>query len=109
MKEDEFMDFIEEMKKLIDERSHYQGGQKCNAPATLKEVRDFERDMNIVLPENYVRYLTELGNGGPGGYCRIYSLDYVKSEGSKPMNVVWKLRKPIPAKYLKKTNQLTVG
>ena len=34
---------------------------------------------------------------------------YVKSEGSKPMNVVWKLRKPIPAKYLKKTNQLTVG
>ena len=78
MKEDEFMDFIEEMKKLIDERSHYQGGQKCNAPATLKEVRDFERDMNIVLPENYVRYLTELGNGGPGGYCRIYSLDYVR-------------------------------
>jgi hypothetical protein len=35
--------------------------------------------------------------------------DFVSSEGSKPMNVVWKLRKPIPAKYLKKTNQLTVG
>ena len=82
MKEDDFMDFIEEMKKLIDERSHYQRAQNCNTPATLKEVRDFERDMNIVLPENYVRYLTELGNGGPGGLYRIYSLDHVRNNYS---------------------------
>ena len=46
---------------------------------------------------------------GAAPYTFLGLADYVKSEGSKPMNVVWKLRKPIPAKYLKKTNQLTVG
>lgn len=33
----------------------------------------------------------------------------LKDNGSKPMNVTWKLDKPIPAKYLKKTNKLVVG
>ena len=46
---------------------------------------------------------------GAAPYTFLGLADYVKSEGSKPMNVVWKLRKPIPAKYLRKTNQLTVG
>lgn len=46
---------------------------------------------------------------GAAPYTFLGLADYVKSEGSKPMNVVWKLRKPIPAKYLKKTNQLVVG
>ena len=46
---------------------------------------------------------------GAAPYTFLGLADYVKSEGSKPMNVVWRLRKPIPAKYLKKTNQLTVG
>ncbi len=46
---------------------------------------------------------------GAAPYTFLGLADYVKSEGSKPMNVVWKLRNPIPAKYLKKTNQLTVG
>ena len=35
------------------------------------------------------------------GYC-----DYVKHEGSKPMSILWKLREPIPAKYLRRTNRL---
>lgn len=46
---------------------------------------------------------------GAAPYTFLGLADYVKSEGSKPMNVVWKLRKPIPAKYLRKTNQLTAG
>lgn len=46
---------------------------------------------------------------GAAPYTFLGLADYVKSEGSKPMNVVWKLRKLIPAKYLRKTNQLTVG
>lgn len=31
------------------------------------------------------------------------------NEGSRPMNVTWELDRPIPAKYLKKTNKLVVG
>ena len=45
---------------------------------------------------------------GAAPYTFLGLADYVKSEGSKPMNIVWKLRTPIPAKYIAKTNQLTV-
>lgn len=34
---------------------------------------------------------------------------YVKHEGSRPMNITWRLEQPIPAKFLKKTNKLVVG
>jgi hypothetical protein len=33
----------------------------------------------------------------------------VSHEGERPMNITWRLDKPIPAKYLRKTNQLVVG
>lgn len=42
-------------------------------------------------------------------YTFLGLADYVSHEGSRPMNIVWRLRKPIPAKYLKKTNKLVVG
>ena len=45
---------------------------------------------------------------GRAPYTFLGLADFVSSEGSKPMNVVWKLRKPIPAKYLKKTSQMAV-
>lgn len=35
--------------------------------------------------------------------------NYVSHTGSKPMSIKWKLDRPIPAKYLKKTNKLMVG
>ena len=33
----------------------------------------------------------------------------IKHDGSRPMNITWQLRAPIPAKFLKKTNKLVVG
>lgn len=41
-------------------------------------------------------------------YTFLGLADYVRSSGSAPMNIVWKLHRPIPAKYLKKTNKLVV-
>lgn len=35
--------------------------------------------------------------------------NYVKHDGSRPMNITWQLDRPIPAKFLKKTNKLVVG
>lgn len=46
---------------------------------------------------------------GAAPYTFFGLTDFVSSEGSKPMNIVWKLKKTIPAKYLKKTNKLVVG
>ncbi len=42
-------------------------------------------------------------------YTYLGTASYVKHEGSRPMNITWKLDAPIPAKYLKKTNKLMVG
>ena len=47
--------------------------------------------------------------GGAEAYTYLGTASYVKHEGSKPMNITWKLDAPIPAKYLKKTNKLVVG
>jgi len=47
--------------------------------------------------------------GTASAYTYLGTADYVSHEGSKPMNIIWKLDKPIPAKFLKKTNKLVVG
>lgn len=42
-------------------------------------------------------------------YTFLGAASYVKHEGSKPMNITWHLDRPIPAKFLKKTNKLVGG
>ncbi|MDA8228683.1 MAG: DUF3427 domain-containing protein, partial [Desulfitobacterium hafniense] len=55
-------------------------------------VREYKNDLNGTSP-----------------YTFLGLADYVRHEGSRPMNIVWRLYRPIPAKYLKKTNKLIVG
>ena len=43
---------------------------------------------------------------GAAPYTFLGSADYVSHTGSRPMSVVWKLRSEIPAKFLKKTQQV---
>jgi superfamily II DNA or RNA helicase len=43
---------------------------------------------------------------GASPYTFLGLADYVSHEGSRPMSITWKLHKAIPAKFLKKTNQL---
>ena len=47
--------------------------------------------------------------GGAAAYTFLGTANYVKHDGSRPMNITWKLDRPIPAKFLKKTNKLVVG
>lgn len=54
-------------------------------------------------------YKTESIGIGAAPYTYLGIANYVKHEGSRPMNVTLKLDKPIPAKFLKKTNKLVVG
>lgn len=39
-------------------------------------------------------------------YAFLGKVDYVRHEGSRPMNIIWKLEKPIPGKYLSDTNKM---
>jgi len=47
--------------------------------------------------------------GSAAPYTFLGLADYIKHDGSRPMNITWKLRAPIPAKFMKKTNKLVVG
>ena len=64
-----------------------------NGSKVLLFVREFKNDV--------------YGNTAP--YTYLGAANYVSHNGSKPMNITWKLDEPIPAKYLKKTNKLVVG
>lgn len=65
-----------------------------------------ERGSKVLL---FVREFKNDTFGNTAPYTFLGIANYVKHNGSKPMNVTWKLDKPIPAKYLKKTNKLVVG
>lgn len=56
-------------------------------------------------------FVREFKNDGLGAspYTYFGTADYVNHTGSKPMNITWHLNRPIPARYLKKTNKLVVG
>lgn len=47
--------------------------------------------------------------GGAAAYTFLGTAKYVKHEGNRPISVIWQLDRPIPAKFLKKTNKLVVG
>ena len=64
-----------------------------NGSKVLLFVREFKNDV--------------YGNTAP--YTYLGTANYVSHNGSRPMNITWRLDSPIPAKYLKKTNKLVVG
>ena len=45
-------------------------------------------------------------HGGAAPYTFLGLVDYVSHEGEKPMNIIWRLHRPIPARFIKKTNRL---
>ena len=92
---------------INDQLFHWQSQSTTTPQSTTGQRYINHREMG----SNVMIFVREFKNAklGAAPYTFLGLADFVKSEGSKPMNVVWKLRKPIPAKYLKKTNQLTVG
>ena len=44
-----------------------------------------------------------------GVYTCLGTASYVSHEGSRPMSIIWRLDRPIPAKFLKKTNKALLG
>ncbi|MTI83269.1 MAG: DUF3427 domain-containing protein [Firmicutes bacterium] len=56
-------------------------------------------------------FVREFKNDAAGAapYTFLGLAHYVQHQGSKPMSIVWRLERPIPAKFLKKTNKMIVG
>lgn len=80
------MDVIAEIRALAEEYAACDGNEgwygkhdkMFNPPATMEQVHAFEQEMHVTLPVNFVRYLTELGNGGIGPDYGIWSLDEMR-------------------------------
>lgn len=66
-----------------------------------------QQDSAVLL---FVReFKTERLTNTAGAYTFLGKASYVSHEGSRPMNIIWKLEEGIPAKFLKKTKKLVVG
>ena len=42
-------------------------------------------------------------------YTYLGMVEYVSHEGSRPMNIVWRFKTPLPARFLQRTNKLVVS
>ena len=78
-----------------------------NSPTGQRYIHHQERDSRVLL---FVReFKSDRLSGGAAAYTFLGTATYVKHDGSRPMNITWRLDQPIPAKYLKKTNKLVIG
>ena len=84
---------------INDNLFHWQSQSTTSAhsPTGKRYINHHQIGTNVML------FVRENNNTklGKAPYTFLGLVDFVSSEGSKPMNVVWKLRKPMPAKYLK--------
>ncbi len=78
-----------------------------SSPTGQRYIHHKERGSKVLL---FVReFKTDRVSGSTEAYTYLGTASYVKHQGSKPMNITWRLDRPIPAKFLKKTNKLVVG
>lgn len=79
----------------------------AESPTGQRYIHHKERGSKVLL---FVReFKADRITNGAEAYTFLGTANYVKHDGSRPMNITWKLDAPIPAKYLKKTNKLVVG
>ena len=79
----------------------------ADSPTGQRYIHHRERGSKVLL---FVReFKADRITGGAAAYTFLGTANYVKHNGSRPMNITWQLDRPIPAKFLKKTNKLVVG
>ena len=79
----------------------------ADSPTGQRYIHHREQGSKVLL---FVReFKADRITGGAEAYTFLGTANYVKHEGSRPMNITWQLDRPIPAKFLKKTNKLVVG
>ncbi len=56
-------------------------------------------------------FVREFKNDAAGAapYTFLGLAQYVQHTGTRPMSIVWRLERAIPARFLKKTNKMVVG
>lgn len=79
----------------------------ANSPTGQRYIHHRSKGTKVLL---FVReFKSDRITNGAEAYTYLGTASYVTHTGSKPMNITWRLDRPIPAKFLKKTNKLVVG
>lgn len=74
----------EQIQKAANKDPEYKvfGGKnhryQLNPVTTIEKIRQFQQKYSLKLPEEYVFFLTQVGNGGTGPYYGLYSLEEVE-------------------------------
>ncbi|MDD6033404.1 MAG: DUF3427 domain-containing protein, partial [Oscillospiraceae bacterium] len=78
-----------------------------HSPTGQRYIHHVRRGSRVLL---FVReFKDDRVSGGAGAYTFLGTVRYLRHEGSRPMNIIWRLDRPIPARFLKKTSKLVVG
>ncbi|MBQ2964177.1 MAG: DUF3427 domain-containing protein [Clostridia bacterium] len=79
----------------------------ADSPTGQRYIHHRDKGTKVLL---FVReFKSDRITNGAEAYTYLGTANYVTHTGSKPMNITWSLDRPIPAKFLKKTNKLVVG
>lgn len=92
---------------INEELFHWQSQSTTTDTGSMGQryINHRKRGSKVLL---FVReYKSDMVGAAP--YTFLGTVNYVKHNGSRPMNITWRLDRPIPAKYLKKTNKLVFG
>jgi Domain of unknown function (DUF3427) len=89
---------------ISDSLFHWQSQSttSAEAPVGKRYIEHRERGSTVML---FVRQ-EKRRNSLASPYSFLGPADYVSHQGSRPMNIIWKLRHPMPAKFLQKAARL---
>lgn len=83
-----------------------QNSARPNSGRGLAYIKQKESNKTFLL---FVREQAKDENGRTMGFVNFGPVDFVKYEGSQPMNITWKLKHPMPAYLWHETAKLAVG
>ncbi|MBA6390621.1 DUF3427 domain-containing protein [Colwellia sp. BRX10-3] len=83
-----------------------QNNSKPEAGRGLGYIKQKENNKTFIL---FVREQAKDENDKTMGFVNFGPVDFVKYEGSQPMNITWKLKHPMPAYLWHETAKLAVG
>lgn len=83
-----------------------QNSAKPESGRGLGYIKQKENNKTFIL---FVREQAKDENGKTMGFVNFGPVDFVKYEGSQPMNITWKLKHPMPAYLWHETAKLAIG
>jgi superfamily II DNA or RNA helicase len=93
---------------ISDTIFHWQSQNKTTPTTTvgLSYINQQEQGKTILL---FVREASSNEFGGTLGFVFLGRVNYMQHNGSKPMNINWRLQEPIPAYFWKESAKVAVG